>query len=628
MCYSRSDDFDFQTFSKRVDEIVDWFTPLSPYKASGSIFQKEVAEPGWYCLAESAKRYAIYRHGIKSMGEAAIEFKPGKLSSHGMGAIRDPAGYKSIYPDAPVGDALTDLVTTKVAAGVIYDIWREAIEALEAGKKIPRERLYLRCFPYFNRAVVGNVHQARLYQSLVNARPFVFFSAVPPMVAEGGFALVFNPERRKRLELLSSTSMYAPHAKAFQDIAGQLYFRDDGTPVRVTEDDLECLRFQTLEDRLEKYFEHPEHKAFPPNGIGPLGRRNVVLTDTVYIGKETLPEDEFTEFADRDLKLDIHREPLIIGNGAKHSASGRRFDAVLVERLRGAPLRELARKTGISRDTLIRYRRAGVAPDEERRARIVAALEALDRAAAADNTRAKQAAQLRGRINSLSGGTAEISGFTRVRKAVAGDINEPRFQAFMFRDEIPSPADLNLIATAVARFEQEDFPVGPASIKGTVTRVRHLDRGTEFSVFDVLSDDGDTFTTVKGESSRYLGPGMHAVVEGNWQYHEEFGQQVAIRTIDLSLPTDESDIKRYLGSGAISGVGRILADRLVRQFGTDVFRVVRDAPVQLAAVKRMTQKAIKAMDGAVNDLRRPTEAELMALRQELLATFGEEAFAG
>ena len=62
--------------------------------------------------------------------------------------MRDPAGYKSIYPDAPVGEALTDLVTTKAAAGVIYDIWREAIEALEAGKEIPHERPYLRHHPY------------------------------------------------------------------------------------------------------------------------------------------------------------------------------------------------------------------------------------------------------------------------------------------------------------------------------------------------------------------------------------------------------------------------------------------------------------------------------------------------
>ena len=179
----------------------------------------------------------------------------------------------------------------------------------------------------------------------MNARPFTFFSAVPPMVAEGGSAIVFNPERRKRLELLSSTSMYAPHTKAFHEIAGQLHFRDDGAPALITDDDLEYLRFQTLEDRLQKYFDHPEHKAFPPDGIGQLERRNVVLTHTLYMGKESVPEDAFAEFGDPDLKLDIHREALVLETGSGRAASGRKIDPALVEKLRAAPLREMARMT-------------------------------------------------------------------------------------------------------------------------------------------------------------------------------------------------------------------------------------------------------------------------------------------
>jgi hypothetical protein len=47
-----------------------------------------------------------------------------------------------------------------------------------------------------------------------------------------------------------------------------------------------------------------------------------------------------------------------------------------------------------------------------------------------------------------------------------------------------------------------------------------------------------------------------------------------------------------------------------------------------SAVMGMTKNAIKAIVGAINDLRRLTEAEVMALEKELLATFGGEAFAG
>jgi hypothetical protein len=210
MCYARPSDMDFVTFAAKVDEIVNWFTPLSPYKTPGSIFQKEVAEPGWRCLAVSAKRYAIYRYGDKSRGEPLIVFKAGKLSSHGMGAIRDPDGYQSIYPDAPVGEALKELVTSKAAAGIIYDIWREAIEAVEAGRAIPQNRPYLRHFPYSTPAVISNAHQATLYQALDDIRPFMFFSAVPHLIADGGSIFVANAQRRKRLELLAPPPCMAP----------------------------------------------------------------------------------------------------------------------------------------------------------------------------------------------------------------------------------------------------------------------------------------------------------------------------------------------------------------------------------------------------------------------------------
>jgi hypothetical protein len=61
--------------------------------------------------------------------------------------------------------------------------------------------------------------------------------------------------------------------------------------------------------------------------------------------------------------------------------------------------------------------------------------------------------------------------------------------------------------------------------------------------------------------------------------------RVAGEAISLSLPTEEPDIKRYIASGAIPGVGGILSGRLVRQFGAGVFRVAEDEPEQWATVK-------------------------------------------
>ena len=103
---------------------------------------------------------------------------------------------------------------------------------------------------------------------------------------------------------------------------------------------------------------------------------------------------------------------------------------------------------------------------------------------------------------------------------------------------------------------------------------------------------------------------MHAVIKGTWQYHEEFGQQVAGHIINLTLPAVEPDFKRYLASGAIPGIGGVLAGRLVRRFGTDALRVAGIQPELLAGVKGMTRGAIEALQAAIRDVSGPSEAEM------------------
>ena len=49
-------------------------------------------------------------------------------------------------------------------------------------------------------------------------------------------------------------------------------------------------------------------------------------------------------------------------------------------------------------------------------------------------------------------------------------------------------------------------------------------------------------------------------------------------------------MERYLGSGAIKGIGAALAARIVRRFGADTLRIVEEEPERLAEIKGISEK--------------------------------------
>lgn len=56
-------------------------------------------------------------------------------------------------------------------------------------------------------------------------------------------------------------------------------------------------------------------------------------------------------------------------------------------------------------------------------------------------------------------------------------------------------------------------------------------------------------------------------------------------------------MERYLGSGAIRGVGEALAARIVKKFGDDTFRIIEEEPERLAEVKGISER--KAQEIAI-----------------------------
>lgn len=77
---------------------------------------------------------------------------------------------------------------------------------------------------------------------------------------------------------------------------------------------------------------------------------------------------------------------------------------------------------------------------------------------------------------------------------------------------------------------------------------------------------------------------------GNYITHPEYGKQFQISSYVEKMPEDALAMERYLGSGAIKGIGAALAARIVRRFGNDTMRIVEEEPERLAEIKGISEK--------------------------------------
>lgn len=127
--------------------------------------------------------------------------------------------------------------------------------------------------------------------------------------------------------------------------------------------------------------------------------------------------------------------------------------------------------------------------------------------------------------------------------------------------------------------------------EGYVERIVFRNKENGYTVLG-LSTEEDEVTCVGTFS--YVNEGDYIEVQGEVTSHAVYGEQLKISSYRVKEPEDSLSIERYLGSGAIKGLGPGLAARIVRKFGKDTFHIIETETERLAEVKgislRMAQE--------------------------------------
>ncbi len=124
-------------------------------------------------------------------------------------------------------------------------------------------------------------------------------------------------------------------------------------------------------------------------------------------------------------------------------------------------------------------------------------------------------------------------------------------------------------------------------LKGYVDHIIYENRENNYKVLALSCDKTDE--KVVGIFPG-VGQGDCLYIEGFEEEHPSFGTQIHARMFEIVLPDDSYSIQKYLGSGAIKGVGEKLAERIVKRFGENTFRIMEEEPLRLAEIKGISER--------------------------------------
>ena len=146
------------------------------------------------------------------------------------------------------------------------------------------------------------------------------------------------------------------------------------------------------------------------------------------------------------------------------------------------------------------------------------------------------------------------------------------------------------------------------SITGYIDHIifRNEDNGYTVMVLKGVSEE-DELTCVG--SFPVVTQGASVELEGNFTQHPVYGKQFQAVRLTEKMPEDALAMERYLGSGAIKGIGAALAGRIVRHFGDDTFQIVENEPERLSEVKGISEKKAREIAMQIaekSDMRKAT----------------------
>ncbi len=132
---------------------------------------------------------------------------------------------------------------------------------------------------------------------------------------------------------------------------------------------------------------------------------------------------------------------------------------------------------------------------------------------------------------------------------------------------------------------------GLIKLSGSIEHIIYSNEDNCYTVADFGTDDDDLIT-ITGIMP-YINEGDSLILYGEWKHNQKYGRQFAVSEYERYMPANATAILRYLSSGAIKGIGKKTALKVVEQFGDETLEVLENHPDWLSDIPGISLKKAK-----------------------------------
>ncbi len=124
-------------------------------------------------------------------------------------------------------------------------------------------------------------------------------------------------------------------------------------------------------------------------------------------------------------------------------------------------------------------------------------------------------------------------------------------------------------------------------LEGYIEKIIYRNDDNGYTVLNIISDDSE-MTCVGTFPS--INEGEFLCARGTYIQHQTYGEQFQVEEYEVKEPEDIIAVEKYLSSGAIKGIGEVLASRIVNKFKMNTLSIMETQPERLAEIKGISDR--------------------------------------